>query len=227
LLRSMSTYIYFFILFIVTYFVALMAAGAFPQANFQFGGEKIYANSPIIIDAFFSTVNNYIGIIIIVAVIGNAVLQDFRTNTHTLIFTTPVPKFDYLFGRFTSSLFICLLILTGPAFGLMLGYASPWVSPDKIEAFTLAPYIQSYWQTVIPNAIIDGAIFFAVSLMARDIFVIWLSLIIFYVATGVANSIFGSISKPSPHLSTPWATAPRKPSPSTGAPTTRTICSTP
>ena len=195
LLRSMSTYIYFFILFIVTYFVALMAAGAFPQANFQFGGEKIYANSPIIIDAFFSTVNNYIGIIIIVAVIGNAVLQDFRTNTHTLIFTTPVPKFDYLFGRFTSSLFICLLILTGPAFGLMLGYASPWVSPDKIEAFTLAPYIQSYWQTVIPNAIIDGAIFFAVSLMARDIFVIWLSLIIFYVATGVANSIFGTLDK--------------------------------
>ena len=195
LMRSISTYIYFFILVIVTFFLALLAGGAFAETNFNFAGEKIFANSPIVIDAFFAAINNYIGLIIIVAVVGNAVLKDFRSNTYTMIFTTPVSKFDYLFGRFSASLFISLLILTGPAFGMMLGYASPWVSHDKIEAFMLAPYIHAYWQTVIPNAIIDGTIFFAVSLIARDIFVIWLSLIIFFVATGVSNSIFGSLEK--------------------------------
>ena len=51
---------------------------------------------------------------------------------------------------------------------------------SKIEAFRLIPYINTYWQTVIPNApILDGAIFFAVSLITRDIFIIWLSLIYF------------------------------------------------
>ena len=195
LIQSISTYIYFFILVIVTFFLALLAGGAFPEANFNFAGEKIYANSPLVIDAFFSAINNYIGLIIIVAVVGNAVLKDFRSNTYTMIFTTPVSKFDYLFGRFSASLFISLLILTGPAFGMMLGYASPWVNHDKIEAFMLAPYIHAYWQTIIPNAIVDGTIFFAVSLIARDIFVIWLSLIIFFVATGVSNSIFGTLEK--------------------------------
>ncbi len=195
LTKSVSTYIYFFILFVVTFFLALLAGGAFQEANFNFAGEKIYANAPIVIDAFFGAINNYIGLIIIVAVIGNAVLKDFRSNTYTMIFTTPVSKFDYLFGRFSASLFISLLILTAPAFGMMLGYASPWVNHDKIEAFMLAPYIHTYWQTVIPNAIVDGTIFFAVSLIARDIFVIWLSLIIFFVATGVSNSIFGTLDK--------------------------------
>jgi ABC-2 type transport system permease protein len=128
-------------------------------------------------------------------VVGNAVLKDFRSNTYTMIFTTPVSKLDYLFGRFAGSLFITLLILSGPAFGLMLGYAMPWVNPDRMGAFMLAPYIHTYFQTTIPNAIFDGAIFFAVSLIARDIFVIWLSLIIFFVATGVSNSIFGSLEK--------------------------------
>jgi ABC-type transport system involved in multi-copper enzyme maturation permease subunit len=193
LVRSVSTYIYFFILVVVTFFLALLAGGAFPEANFNFAGEKIFANSPIVIDAFFSAINNYIGLIIIVAVVGNAVLKDFRSNTYTMIFTTPVSKFDYLFGRFSASLLISLLILTGPAFGMMLGFASPWVNPDKIEAFMMAPYIHAYCQTVIPNAIVDGTIFFAVSLIARDIFVIWLSLIIFFVATGVSNSIFGTL----------------------------------
>lgn len=191
----MSTYIYFFILFIVTFFLALLAGGAFPEANFNIRGEKIFANAPLVIDAFFSGINNYIGLIIIVAVTGNAVLKDFKTNTYTMIFTTPVSKFDYLFGRFSASLFITLLILTAPAFGMMAGYASPWVNHEKIGAFMLLPYLNTYWQTIIPNAIFDGAIFFAVSLIARDIFVIWLSLIIFFVATGFANSIFSSLEK--------------------------------
>lgn len=195
LLTSVSTYIYFAILFIVTFFLALLAGGAFPEANFNFAGEKIYANAPIVIDAFFAAINNYIGIIIIVAVTGNAVLKDFRSNTYTMIFTTPVSKFDYLFGRFSSSLFISLLILTAPAFGMMAGYASPWVNHEKITAFALLPYVNTYWQTIIPNAVLYGAIFFSLSLIARDIFVIWLSLIIFFVATGVSNSFFGSLEK--------------------------------
>ncbi len=195
LVRSMSTYIYFSILFVVTFFLALMAGGAFKEVKVNFAGEKIFANSPLIIDAFFSTVNNYIGIIIIVAVVGNAVLKDFRSNTYTMIFTTPVSKFDYLFGRFAASMFISLIILTAPAFGLMLGYATPWVNPARMEGFMLLPYINAYWQTIVPNALLYGAIFFSVSLIARDIFVIWLSLIIFFVATGVSTSFFRSLEK--------------------------------
>jgi len=195
LLTSASTYIYFFILFIVTFFLALLAGGAFTEANFNFAGEKINANAPVVIDAFFAAINNYIGIILLVAIVGNVVLKDFRTNTYTMIFTTPVSKFDYLFGRFSAALFVTLLILTAPAFGMMAGYASPWINHDRIGTFMLLPYVTAYWQTIIPNAIFDGAIFFAVSLIARDIFVIWLSLIIFFVATGVSNSFFGSLEK--------------------------------
>jgi ABC-2 type transport system permease protein len=193
LLKSISTYIYFFILFAATYMLAQLAGGAFKDAQFQTGGEKIHANAPLVLDAFFAAINNYIGLIIIVAVVGNAVLKDFKHNTYTMIFTTPVSKFDYLFGRFSGAMFVSLLILTAPAFGLMAGYASPWVNPDRMGAFSLAPYINTYWQTIVPNAIIGGAIFFAVSLIARDIFVIWLSLIIFFVATGISNSIFSSL----------------------------------
>ena len=193
LTRSISTYIYFFILFLVALLTALIAGGAFPEANMQFGGEKVFVNAPSIVDILFSGIDNFIGLIIIVAVIGNAVLKDFSGNTYTMIFTTPVPKSDYLFGRFSASLFVCLIILTAPAFGMMLGYASPWVNHDKIAAFSMMPYVVTYWQTIIPNTIITGIIFFAVSLIARDIFVIWLSLIIFFVARGISNSIFGTL----------------------------------
>lgn len=192
-MRTLSTYVYFLVLVLVTFFVALLAGGAIPEAKFNTGGEKIFANSPLVIDAFFGQINNYIGLIIIVAMVGNAVLKDFKYNTYTMIFTTPVSRFNYLLGRFSASMFIAILVLSGPAFGLMLGYASPWVLPERIEAFMLAPYIYTYLHTVIPNAIIFGTIFFSVSLISRDIFVIWLSLIVFFVANGIANTMFGKL----------------------------------
>ena len=195
LIKSMSTYIYFFILLVVTFLLALIAGGAFPGASFNVAGEKIYANAPFVIDEFYSAIVNYIGIIIVVAMVGNAVLNDFRSNTYTILFTTPMSKFSYLFGRFSGSMFVMLLVLTGPAFGLMLGYASPWVNHDKIEVFQFSAYVYAYLQSVIPNAILFGTIFFAVSLIARDIFVIWLSLIVFYVATGVSSTFFSSLDK--------------------------------
>ncbi len=193
LVRSISTYIYFLILFLVGFLIALIAGGAFKEANMQFGGEKVFANAPTIVDALFSGIDNFVGLIIIVAVIGNAVLKDFSSNTYTMIFTTPVSKFHYLFGRFSASLFICLFILTAPAFGMMLGYATPWVNPDRVTTLNMASYAYTYLQTIIPNTIITGTIFFAVSLIARDIFVIWLSLIVFFVARGVSNSITSTL----------------------------------
>jgi hypothetical protein len=193
LTKTLSTYIYFFILFAVAFLLALLAGGAFPGDQTVMFGEKVYANAPIVIDQLVGGISNFIGLIIIVAVIGNAVLKDFSGNTYTMIFTTPVSKFDYLFGRFSASLFVCLFILTAPALGMMLGYATPWVNPDKITTFSLIPYALTYVQTIVPNTIITGVIFFAVSLISRDIFVIWLSLVIFLVARGISNSIVGTL----------------------------------
>ncbi|MBS1586567.1 MAG: hypothetical protein JSS82_13590 [Bacteroidetes bacterium] len=191
--RSIAMYVYILVLFLVAFFTGLLIAGTWPGVSVNFGGEKIFANSPAIIDAMFAGINNYVGLIIIVAVIGNSVLKDFTANTSSLIFTTPVSKFNYLFGRFFASLFIVLIILAATGLGLMAAYATPWVSADRMEAFHLSYYITTYWQTVIPNALLDGAIFFAVSLIARDIFVIWLSLIVFFIAIGVSNSYFSSL----------------------------------
>jgi len=193
LLKSLSTYIFFGVLLLVSYLLALLAGGAFPTANFNIAGEKILVNSPIIIDAFFTVLNNYIGLIILVAIVGNCVLRDFSLNTYSMIFTTPVNKFSYLFGRFAGSLTVTLLVLTAPAFGLMLGYASPMVLAEKIGAFSITPYIYTYCESVMFNAIYLGAVFFAVSIIARDIFMVWVSLIIYFVALIIATQIFVSL----------------------------------
>lgn len=192
-LKSVSTYIYFLILFAVSFLFGLIIGGAFKGIKAQFTGEKIMANAPSVVDGLYAQLAGWIGAIIVVAVIGNAVLKDFRYNTHNMIFTTPVNKFSYLFGRFSGAVFICMLILTGPALGLIAAYGSPWVDAAKIGPFNITPYVLCYFQSVVPNLVLKGAIFFAVSLIARDIFVIWLSLVIYWVFIGFASSFASSL----------------------------------
>lgn len=193
LLKTSSTYIYFGILSLVSFFIGLMIGGAFDGMQLDLAGEKIMANSPVVIDAFYSFIGGWIGAIIVVAIVGNSVLKDFKYNFHNLVFSTPITKFDYLFGRYAGSVLVTLLVMTGPAIGIMLAYASPWVDAAKFSTFSILPYLNTYWQTIIPNVILEGALFFAVSVLARDIFIIWVSLIIFWVAIGASNSFIGSL----------------------------------
>ena len=192
-LKSVSTYIYFLILLAVGFLVGLLMGGAFKSVKALTGGEKILANSPMLIDTLLTFVTGWIGPIIIVAVVGNAVLKDFRYNTHNILFSTPINKSSYLLGRFLAGILICLFIFIGPALGFMLAYASSWVSPDKIGAFSMMAYVSTYLHCVIPNLLFQGALFFAVSLITRDIFIIWLSLIIYWVTLGVASAFVGSL----------------------------------
>ncbi len=192
-LKSPAFYIYFGVLLVISFLLGITAGGTFDGVNLSFGGEKVWVNSPAIVDVLVTYLNKYVTIIIVVAIIGNTVLKDFTDNTYSLIFTTPVSKFNYLFGRYSASLLITLVVLTAPMWGLMLGYAAPWCDADKIGPFTIAPYIATFWQTVIPNTIFIGAMFFAVGLIARDTFMIWLFLIILFVAMGVSDKYLANL----------------------------------
>jgi ABC-type transport system involved in multi-copper enzyme maturation permease subunit len=188
-MRSVSTYIYFGILFILTFLLATAAGGTWDSVNVSLGiGEKVHANSPFEIDFIITFITSYIGVIFVIAIIGNSVLKDFASNTYSMIFTTSVSKFNYLFGRFTASLVVCLFICLAAVFGTMLAFAMPWINADKLGAFVPAAYWNTFILTIIPNILLMGTIFFAVSLFSRDLFIIWLSLIGFYVLLGVSSS---------------------------------------
>lgn len=194
-LKTPATYIYFGILFLVAYLLGIAAGGAFDSVSVGTGAgsDKVFVNSPSAIDGLLSMISSYVGIILVTAIIGNAVLIDFRQNTHSTLFATPIDKFSYLGGRFWGAFVICLLVLTAPAFGMMLAYAMPFIDQDVLGPFMPLAYLSNYWHSVIPNAFFAGALFFAVSLISRNIFAIWIALIVLYVAVGVSESYFDTL----------------------------------
>ncbi len=99
-----ATYLYFAILLLLT--LAAMTTD-FVQIGGAAGQVKInapttLANTILIITAFFS--------MIVSAIMGVGVLRDFEHKTHSMLFTTPITKKDYLFGRFIGSFIVLIFV---------------------------------------------------------------------------------------------------------------------
>jgi len=118
-----------------------------------------------------------IGTFLTTAFAANSVYRDFESQADAIFFSLPLRKADYLFGRLFGSL-RCRGWCTSPSCSRRDRRLMPWLEPERIGPFRLAPYVFSMLAFVLPNVIITGAIFFAIATLTR-------SLLYTYAACGV------------------------------------------
>ncbi|MEO1805441.1 MAG: aminopeptidase, partial [Bacteroidota bacterium] len=177
-----ATYIYFGILFLVCML-------AVTWENLSIGGAagRLKEDAPNVI-MVQTVIMSLFGIFISSAIMGVPILRDFQHRTSSMLFTSPIKKRDYLFGRFIGSLIVLILILSGISLGLMAGRLWPLNDPERfLPTFRLAPYLWSFALIVVPNAIISGALFFmggALSKRLLFVFVQGLGLFVLYLISG-------------------------------------------
>lgn len=194
-LKRPATYIYFGLFFLFAFIIALAAGGAFNDSSFSIGGSggKILINSPY--STFIYTyILNYLGIIIIAAMVAGPVYRDFEYNTHSLFFTKPLSKWDYLGGRFLGSCVVTILVLSGIALGLMFGCAMPFIIADRLGAFHIINYIQPYLVIVIPNLLFMGMIFFMLATLTRNMLPVYVGSIVLLIFLGMAGQLVKTLS---------------------------------
>jgi ABC-type transport system involved in multi-copper enzyme maturation permease subunit len=194
-LKRPATYIYFGLFFAFAFLLAIVAGGAFPEANISLGGSggKVFMNSPYS-TAMYTYILDYLGIIIIAAMVAGPVYRDFEYNTHSIFFTKPLSKLDYLGGRFIGSCIVTIFVLSGIALGLMFGTAMPFLDPDKIGPFHLINYIQPYFVIVIPNLLFMGMIFFMLATLTRNMLPVYVGSIVLLIFLGIASQLVKTIS---------------------------------
>ena len=184
--RRPVTYIFWGILFVLTFLVGNLLSGAFGIPVF-IGGDKVFVNSPLQLHNIL-TGFAFILMILYVPIFGRAVERDFQFNFHPLLFTTPISKFAYLFGRFSAAFVVNTAIWTGLMLGFMLAYALPWGNELRVGPFILMGYIQPYLTHLLPNSLMFGAIFFATATLLRNVSINYLLAILFIVLFSATGS---------------------------------------
>ncbi len=168
------TYIYFGILFLVGFFT--MSSDVVSIGG---GTGLVKENAPTTIATMMVILSGFM-MMITSAIMGVAVLRDFEHNTHSMIFTSPITKFDYLIGRFLGSFVITVFVFSGMLFGFMLGEFMPWRDPSRLLSFNLWNYLQPFLVFSIPNLFFMGILFFFTGALSRKMMVIYVQWIVLF-----------------------------------------------
>jgi ABC-type transport system involved in multi-copper enzyme maturation permease subunit len=181
-------------LWIFTLIIAAMIFGAVSTDQVQVGGalSNTYRNAPFVIENFYAIIG-VLNLLFATAFVNSAATRDFSHNTYEIVFTTPLRRRDFLFGRFLGATLVSVIPMLGVSIGVLLAKYMPWVEPERWGPVYWGAHLKGILVLAVPNAFFVAAVMFAVAVLARnDIvsFVSALGLLTFY---GVAEALTQNI----------------------------------
>lgn len=174
------------IFFLLSLFFAATTAGIFDSVTATTGSSRI-VNSPI------GVTNLFIGLSIFIfflfpSIIGVSVYRDYKSEMHTILYSYPFTKANYLFAKFFSSIVIVTCIVMMIGIGMFIGYRMPGTNSELITGFDLKSYFDAYWLFILPNILLFGAIVFAVVTFTRNIAAGFITIILLLFVQGLTES---------------------------------------
>ena len=167
-LRRLSTWVYFAVFFALSAFFMVTESGGlgFMPPGLTGGSGKVMANSPYSL-MLMTTRLGLQGLYVVGGLMGQTVHQDFAHGTHTLFFTTPITRTQYLLGRFLGGFATLVLVFTCFALGLGAATFTPWVPAGQLGPSRLAFYLWPYAVSVLPNLFLVSALAFTLAALTR------------------------------------------------------------
>ncbi|MFB0925981.1 MAG: hypothetical protein QMB65_12000, partial [Vicingaceae bacterium] len=130
------------------------------------GSSNVYLNAPHAISRLVGWLSLY-ALLISTAFFNNAALKDYKHNFNEILFSTPIHKMSYFFGRFSGALVLSTIplcgIFIGYYVGAIIGPLTGEISADRIGPFFIETVINSYLLFILPNMFFAGAIIFAMA----------------------------------------------------------------
>lgn len=172
--RRVRTWLYFAVLFVV----AFLLRNGVVNSPFAISQETILAGM--------------LWILMAPAVAGSAAARDVQTQMHSLVYTTPISKADYLGGRFLAAFVLNALILLAVPLGMLAAFLWPGVKSEIVGPFPPAVYLSAYGVLTLPTAFTFTAAQFSLAALRRRVVVSYLGTVLFFVV-GVTAAVVTNV----------------------------------
>ncbi|AKU22561.1 M1 family aminopeptidase [Massilia sp. NR 4-1] len=190
-LKLLSTWVYFALFLALSMLWMAAAGGVFKEAHVSFGGRALIdAPRSILLTASFL---GCFGVIVIAAMMGRALQQDFEYEMQHFFFSAPIRKHQYMFGRFFGACAVLAVVFASILLGTWLGTFLPGVEPERLAGAGALAYLRPYALTLLPNIFIFGSLFFVLAALTRRMLPVYISSVVmlvgYLVAPGLARDL--------------------------------------
>lgn len=181
-IKRPATWLYFFVFLL--FGLLSVATGSTPAT------EKVMHNSPWVI-ANANVIFSMFAMLVCSAVMGVPLYRDIEHQTRYYLYSFPITKGGYFWGRFLGSFVFVLIIGTGFSWGALagsgIGPAFGWVPAERIGHYGLWNYFQPYFLFSVSNLLLASAIFFALVSLTRNVKVIYTASIFLFIGYLLAS----------------------------------------
>jgi len=184
--------------YIFTFVFALMAFLAIVSDNVMIGGAigAVHKNAPHIVTTFITLLSIF-ALLFAVAFFNNAALRDFNHNFDEILFTTPLKKGSYFFGRFLGALLLSTIPLVGVFIGIYLGsIMAPifdWIPAERFGPAPWEAFLSNYLLFVLPNMFLSGALIYALAQKWRSTIISFVGALMIIIGYIVAGNLLSDI----------------------------------
>ena len=184
-IRSISTWFYFLLLLVLSYFMAAAIFIDEPLAG------HYYLNAPFIV-AMVSLISFFfLGLLILAQFAGKAAARDIESRMHPLLYTTPIPKYIYLGGRFLAAFALGSIVMLAIPAGVFAAALFPMEHGELVGPFSAATYFSTYFLLLLPNVFFVLAFMFAIAVLRKKGVLTYLIAVLIIVAVIASWQIIG------------------------------------
>lgn len=178
--------------------ITLLVFGATSSDNVMIGGSvgNVLRNSPHII-TIYTTVMTVFGLLMATAFFNNAALKDYKNDFNEILFSTPLNKSGYYFGRFFAALILSTIPVLGVFLGQILGtFLAPlfgWIEPDRFGSFYIETFVNNYFLFILPNMFFAGTIIFAMAIKWKSTVISFVGSLVIIIGYIIAGTLMSDI----------------------------------
>ena len=182
----------FFAVFALLVFLAVVSNSV------QIGGSigNVNENSPFVITNYISILSLF-ALLVAAAFFNNAALRDYRFGFNEILFSTPLNKGSYFFGRFFGALILACIPLMGVFFGVIigvtLGVPFGWIEAEDVGPFYLASFTNNFLLFVVPNMFFAGAITYALANRYKSTVISFVGIIVVMMGYIISGTLLSDI----------------------------------
>jgi len=186
-LKKPATYIYATIFFLLALFISASTAGIFDFITASTGSSKI-VNSPIGVSNLFNGLTTFI-FFLFPSIIGASIYRDYKSEMHTILYSYPFTKANYLLAKFLSAISVVLVITFTIGIAMFIGFRLPGTNQEIVGNFNILSYLNAYIVFIIPNIFLFGALVFAVVTFTRNISAGFITVVVLMFIQGLTASL--------------------------------------
>jgi len=179
-------------IWIFMFIYAIFAFGATASDNVIIGGNpaNIYKNAPFQILSFYAALS-IVFLVLTTAFMNATANRDFETGMYQFVFSSPIKKRDYFFGKFLGAYIVSVVPMFGIAIGMFIApivaTAFDWTPPERYGETFWSAHLQGFLAFGLPNVFISGTIIFGLAIIFRNTVVSFVGtvlMIVFYLVSG-------------------------------------------